>query len=135
VTQRALLDVRVLPWRLRARKPDPDELRRANPLSGADDLEGLVIGIVLWLLIIVAAPLLALLIAAMLFTIELPVVLALALLLVVIRFAGIVPWTVVVHDVVTGEETRERHRALWRALARIREVNGDRRVEVRWAWA
>ena len=37
-------------------------------------------------------------------------------------------------DQISGEE-RERYRTLWRATRRIRSVNHDRRVQVRWAWA
>jgi hypothetical protein len=54
----ALLDVRVLPWRPRARVMDPDTLREnLDPFSVADDLPGLVIGLAVWLVIVIAAPL------------------------------------------------------------------------------
>ena len=131
----ALLDVRVLPWRPRARVMKPDTLREnADPFLPTDDVAGVVLGLALWLGIIVAAPLLVLLLAAGLFSVELPVVLALAVLLGVVRFTGLLPWTVVVVDRVTGVERQERHRSLWRAARRIRAVNVDRRVRVRWAW-
>jgi hypothetical protein len=42
---------------------------------------------------------------------------------------------VVIVDQVTGEERRETYRNLWRAARRIRSVNSDRRVKVRWAWS
>jgi hypothetical protein len=73
--------------------------------------------------------------AAALFSVELPVVIGIALALVVSRFAGVIPWTVVMVNQVTGQETRETYRNGWRAVRRIREVNTDRRVTVRWAWA
>ena len=131
----ALLDVRVLPWRPRARVMSPDTLREnADPFLPDDDIAGVVLGLALWLAIIVTAPLLVLLLAAGLLSIELPVVLALAVLLGVVRFTGVIPWTVVVVDRVTGGERQESYRSLWRAARRIRAINTDRRVRVRWAW-
>jgi hypothetical protein len=61
-------------------------------------------------------------------------VLTLALLLVLMRLAGLIPWTVVILDGLTGDEQRESYRTIWRAVARVRNVNTDRRVDVRWAW-
>ncbi|MGZ4532385.1 MAG: hypothetical protein ACXVXP_08540 [Mycobacteriaceae bacterium] len=131
----ALLDVRVLPWRPRARVMKPETLRdNADPFAVLDDLQGVVLGLVLWLVIIIAAPLIVLLLAAGLLSIELPIVLALGLILLVVRFTGVLPWIVVIVDQVTGDERRERYRNLWRAARRIRTVNSDRRVKVRWAW-
>ena len=136
MTQRALLDVRVLPWRPRARVMKPATLREhADPLVAADDLGGVVLSLALWLLIIVAAPVIVLVLAAGLLSVELPIVLALGLILLVVRFAGLLPWTVVIVDRLSGDERVESYRALWRAVGRIREINHDRRVEVRWAWA
>lgn len=132
----ALLDVRMLPWRPRARVMDPDDLRgSADPFFAVDDLAGVVLGLALWLVIIIAAPLIVLVLAAGLFSVELPVAIGLGLLLGIARFAGVIPWTVVILDAVSGEERRESYRSLWRATARIRELNADRRVKVRWAWA
>jgi hypothetical protein len=107
-----------------------------DPVSlGFDDLGGIVLGLALWLAIIIAAPVLVLVIAVLLFSVELPVVIVIGLLLVVARFAGLVPWTVVIIDPVHGVERRETFRNLFHALSRIRGVNHDRRVAVRWAWA
>lgn len=132
----ALLDVRVLPWRPHARVMKPDTLRdNADPFAVVDDLQGVVIGLALWLLVILAAPLIVLVLAAGLLSIEVPIVVALALVLLMIRFAGLLPWTVVIVDKVTGQERRESYRNLWRAARRIRSVNSDRRVKVRWAWS
>ena len=134
----AMLDVRVFPWRPRARVMQPDTLRDA--VSGAgdfvpgDDLQGIVIGLTLWLVIIIAAPLIVLVLAAGLFSIELPIIVGLAVLLVVARFAGLIPWTVVIFDSASGDERRESYRSIWRATARIRGINADRHVKVRWAW-
>jgi hypothetical protein len=61
-------------------------------------------------------------------------VLTLALLLVLMRLAGLIPWTVVILDGLTGDEQRESYRTIRRAVARVRNVNADRRVDVRWAW-
>ncbi len=132
--QRALLDVRLLPWRPRPRVMNPDRLRSGlDPLSGADDLQGLVVGLVMCLVVIVAAPLIVLVLAAGLLSVELPVVVAIGVLLVAVRFAGLLPWTVVIVDQVTGDERRETYRTLWRAVRRVRSINHDRRVTVRWA--
>lgn len=131
----ALLDVRVFPWRPRVRVMKASELREnADIPVGMDDVEGLVIGLALWLAIIVAAPLVVLVLAAALLSVELPVVVAAALVLAAIRFTGLLPWAVVVVDQVTGEERRESYRNLWHAAGRIRALNADRRIKVRWAW-
>jgi hypothetical protein len=137
VLETALLDVRVFPWRPRARVMKPATLRQsADPsLWDFDGVEGVVIGLALWLTILVAAPLGVLVLAAGLFSVELPLVSALAVLLVVARFTGLIPWTVIVLDKISGEERTERYRNLWTATRRIRSVNHDRRVNVRWAWA
>ena len=132
----ALLDVRVLPWRPRARVMKPETLREnAEPFLDVGDLSGVVLGIVLWIAILILAPLIVLVLAVLLFSVELPIVLALAVILLVVRFTGLMPWTVVIVNAVDGEEQIERYRLLWRAVARIRAVNADRRVKVRWAWA
>ncbi len=114
----------------------PDTLRNnVDPFSPAHDLEGMVIGLAVWLVILVAAPLIVLVLAVGLLSVELPIVLALAAVLLVVRFTGLLPWQVVVVDEITGAERRESHRNLWRAARRVRAVNTDRRVKVRWAWA
>jgi hypothetical protein len=139
VAETAVLDVRVLPWRPRARVMKASTLREGlsnfDPLGGADDLHGFVLGLAAWLAIIVAAPVVVLVLAAVLFSVELPIVVAVAALLVVIRFTGFVPWEVLVIDPVSGRERRERHRSLLRAAKAVRGINGDRRVRVRWAWS
>jgi hypothetical protein len=131
----ALLDVRVLPWRIRARVMKPSTLREnLDPTLVADDFSGLLLGLAVWLVIIIAAPVVVLVLAAGLLSIELPVLIVLALVLLLIRFTGLLPWTVLVLDPVSGAEHRERYRSLWRAVRRIRAINSDRRVKVRWAW-
>lgn len=133
--QTAFLDVRVFPWKLRMRKMDPDTLRDMDPLSGGfDDVAGFFIGLALWVFILVAAPLLVIVLAVLLFSVELPIVIAIAVLLLVIRFAGIVPWTVVARNNINGEESSESFRNIFHAVRRIREVNGDMKVHVRWSW-
>jgi hypothetical protein len=113
----------------------PGTLRdNADPFAAVDDLEGLVLGIAFWLVIIIAAPLIVLVLAAGLLSIELPIVLALGLILLMVRFTGLLPWIVVIVDQVTGDERRESYRNLWRAARRIRAINNDRQVKVRWAW-
>lgn len=135
MVETALLDVRVLPWRPRARVMNPQTLRANADLGMTpDDLGGVVLSLALWLFVIIAAPVLVIVLAVGLLSVERPIVLALAVLLAVVRF-GLLPWTVVVVHQVSGKERVERYRALWRAVRRIRAVNHDRRVKVRWAWA
>ena len=112
LTQAALLDIRVLPWRPRKRVLKPDTLRNSagDFAFAGDDLGGIVIGLALWLVIIIAAPLIVLVLAAGLFSIELPIVVALAVLLAVARFTGLIPWTVVILDTIRGTERRESYR-------------------------
>lgn len=131
----ALIDVRVLPWRPRARVMEPDTLRvNVDPFSAFDDLQGVVVGLVLWLVVIIAAPVIVLVLAAGLFSVEVPIVVALGVLLLMIRFTGLMPWQVLILDQITGAERRESYRNLWRAARRVRSLNSDRRVKVRWAW-
>ena len=113
----------------------PEHEPFTDPFFGTDDLSGLVFSLALWLLIIIAAPLMVLVLAAGLLSIELPVVVALGVLLAVIRFTGLLPWVVVIVDPTTGEERRETYRNLWRAAKRVRAVNLDGSVKVRWAWS
>lgn len=136
----AFLEIRVFPWRPRTRVIKASAFREAvatefSPIDLADGLTGFLVGLGLWLTLLLAAPLIVLVLAAALFSVELPVVIGIALALVVSRFAGVIPWTVVMVNQVTGQETRETYRNGWRAVRRIREVNTDRRVTVRWAWA
>jgi hypothetical protein len=134
-----MLEVRVLPWRPRARVMKPGALREGlgyiDPINATADIEGIVLGLAAWLAIIVFAPVVVLVLAAGLLSVELPIVLGIALVLLVVRFTGLLPWEVLVVDAATGGERRERHRSLWRAVRTVRAVNGDRRVRVRWAWA
>jgi hypothetical protein len=135
----ALLEVRVFPWRLRTRVMKAstfrDKISNVDPTLGTDDLSGLVIGVAGWLTILLAAPLLVLILAGALFSVELPVLVIVALVLVLARFAGLIPWMVVIVDRSSGQEQRESTRSFVRALRRVREINGDRRIVVRWAWS
>ena len=62
---RALLEIRALPWRPRARVMKPDTLRQhADPTALiGEDLTGVVIGLVLLIVILVAAPLIVVVLA------------------------------------------------------------------------
>lgn len=133
----ALIDVHVLPWRLKFRVMGSDRFRdgllNIDPLD-VDDLPGLVLGLGLMLLLFIAAPLVVVLLAVLLFSVELPIVVAFASLWLLARFGGLVPWTVVVTDPATGSEERIRYRNLLRARAAVRSVNSNGRVPVRWSW-
>lgn len=132
----ACLEVRVLPWRPRRRVMKVEDLREvsAELVGGSTDPTDFAISLGLWLAIVIAAPLIVLMLAAGLFSVELPLVLAIAVLLAVLRFAGVIPWTVLTVDAVSGTETRSSYRSLLRAVRRVREINHDRRVQVRWSW-
>ena len=106
----------------------------SGPGPGADDLAGLVIGLGLWIFLIIAAPLVVIVLAGPLFTVELPIVLALAVLLIVARFAGVMPWHVLVIDNATGHERLDTTRSIFTAVRMVRDVNLDKRVRVRWRW-
>ena len=129
----------MLPWRPRRRAVKADDVRDAvssgNPFAGADDLAGVVLSLAVWLLVLVAAPLVAAVVVWLLLPVELVLVLVLALLVPLVRLLGLVPWTVLVVDHGRGDETRERHRSLLAARRRVREVNrGAQSVPVRWGW-
>jgi len=136
----AALEIRVLPWRPRRRKVDPDKLRdTVGDVSDVailvDDLPGAVIGLGAMLLCYVAAPLVAIVLAILLIPAELGIVVTLAAVLLLARFVGLIPWTVVVVDPAAPEDRHERYRLLHRAVNRVLELNGGRRPKVVWHWA
>lgn len=104
-----------------------------DALIAIDDLAGIVIGLGVWLGILIAAPLIVLVLAGLLFSVELPVLIIIGALLALARFAGVIPWTVVTLDPL-GQEQRAYTRSFVRAFQQVRRANGDRRVSVRWAW-
>ena len=134
----AFLEVRLFPWRPRQRLS-----REGHYLDGADfgdfagfdDLAGLALVVAIGLLVILLAPVLVVVLGALLFSLEVALLLGIAVFLVLARFVGVLPWTVVVVNRVSGDERRESVRTLVRAVRRVREVNGERRVHVRWAWS
>lgn len=134
-----MLEVRLLPWRPQARVMRAGTLRdlvsSPDTFMGADDVAGIVIGLALCLGLFIAAPLVVLLLAAVLLPFELTALLVVAAALGAARFCGLMPWTVVTVDAVSGQEARSRHRTLWGAVRRVRATSGQRRVPVRWSWA
>ena len=132
----AVLDMRFLPWRPRKRVMKADTLRDGvRYVDLGHDLGGVIFGLAFALFILIAAPAIVVVLAAGLFTVELPLVALLAVLLLIARFAGIIPWTVLILNSASGDERRESYRTIWRATSRIKEINSDSRVKVRWAWA
>ncbi len=132
----AFLEVRVLPWRPRRRameRSDPD-VTGFDPFVLADDVAGFVVGLVVWLLLLLAAPVLLVVLSVLFLPVEIVLVAVLAAVVVLARLLGVVPWVVLVVDLVAGTEEQERYRNLLRAVRRLRDVNHDRRVAVRWAW-
>ena len=138
MAQSAWIEVRVFPWLLRTRTMRASTLRERvsdlDALMAIDDLAGIIIGLGVWLGILIAAPLIVLVLAGLLFSVELPVLIIIGALLALARFAGLIPWTVVTLDPL-GQEERTSTRNFVRALQQVRRANGDRRVSVRWAWA
>ena len=87
---------------------EADDLRNsAGNIDLGNDLSGVVVGLALTLLILIAAPVVVLVLAAGLFTVELPLVALLAVLLLIARFTGIIPWTVLILNSASGDERRE----------------------------
>lgn len=126
----AFLDIRVLPWRPRLRVPSADALREADFLWGIDDLPGLVIGLAMTLVVFVAAPVLAVVIALILLPFEVWLVVAVAVVVLVARFCGLTRWSII-----TADGTLEQYRWLPTALSRVRTLNGGRPPAARWHWA
>ncbi len=133
----AFLDIRVFPWRVKTRVMDADKLRNEATNTSAtygDGLADFFIGLGLWIFIIIAAPVIVLVLAGLLLSVELPIAAALAALLLIARFVGVIPWHVIVHDNATGEERVESTRSILTAVRMVREVNLDSKVRVRWRW-
>ncbi|MBO0921973.1 hypothetical protein J1G42_14190 [Cellulomonas sp. zg-ZUI222] len=121
----AVIEVRLLPWRPRRRMPDPGI--DLSGLSGAsDDLVGGVVALVVGVL---AALLGLIVLAGVVMLLELWLVGAVALLLLLARFVGLLPWAVF-----TGSGY-EFYRWLPHAAARVRALNGSRHARFRWHWA
>jgi len=80
--------------------------------------------------IFVAAPLIAILLAVLFLPVEVWIAVAIGLLFIVARFVGVMPWTVI-----TTEGTIEGYRFLPTALRRIQALNESPRPRVRWHWA
>jgi hypothetical protein len=136
----AALEIRVLPWRPRRRTIDPEKLRdgvgdATDVATVVESVPGVLIGIVAMILCYVAAPLVAIVLAILLIPAELGIVMALAVLLLLARFVGLIPWTVVVVEPEAPEDRREQYRLLHRAVNRVRELNGGGRPQVHWHWA
>ncbi len=100
----AFVRVRVFPWRVRPRVMKPSTLRDGfEPLMAFDDLSGIVIGIGLWIVVLVAAPVLVFVLAGLLLPFEVSLLALLAVLIVVARLAGIAPWVISIVNNATGE--------------------------------
>jgi hypothetical protein len=106
----------------------------ADPTNAIDDLTGFVVNLGVRLAIRLAAPLIVLVLAGVLLSVELPVLIVFAIVLLLARFAGLTAWRIVSVDQLSGKESIETTRNLLRARRRIRGINDDRRIYVRWAW-
>lgn len=131
----AWLDLPLLPWRPRRRKMKAESVRETAWDFGPpdfDDPAGFALGIAVWVLLLVAAPVMVVLLAWLLFAFELPVLLIIGAVLVVLRVCGLIPWTVVIVD--ANGERRLPRRNLLRARREIRAITGRVRVDLRWSW-
>jgi hypothetical protein len=109
VIESALLEMQVFAWRPRPRVLKASTVREAvDPnLFGGDDpagLLGLALSLAAWAAITLLAPLIVPMLAATLFFVEVPLLLVLALGLIAARFAGLIPWTVLIVDRFTGKQ-------------------------------
>jgi hypothetical protein len=137
--QAAFIDVRLLPWRPRPRRlrrgranDTLDRLDLLDGVGGFDDLGGLALGVFIAVVIYLAAPLLLIILGFLLLPIEMIVVAILGALILLVRFAGVVPWTVVVTNRDDTAQS-ERYRNVLRAVSRVRSINSDGRMAVRFS--
>jgi hypothetical protein len=136
VREGAVIDVHLLPWRPRQRRIDPALVRENahEVLNVADDPASLLLSVGVWIALVLAAPALVILIAVAFFPVELAIAMFIAIAILIVRFAGIVPWTVRIADH-TGDVNTESYRNVLNAIARVRGVNQDRRIAVEFSWA
>lgn len=134
----AAIRVRLLPWRPRPRTMDPKAIREAVDQAehGADvvDFVSDTVGLVLvagMLVAAIGAPILVILLAALLLPFEIALVLVLAAALLLARLAGAIPWVVEIAGP-DGPQV-ERYRNLIRAVRRVRALNGAKGVPVRFS--
>jgi len=132
----AALEIRVLPWRPRRRKFDSSDLAdgAGDVLDIVDDDTGigLVIGLVATVVLLVFAPVTAVVLSILFLPVEAGIVLVVGALLLIARFTGVIPWHVLMLTPV-GDEY-ETLRLLHRAVRRVRELNGGGRPPVVWRW-
>jgi hypothetical protein len=134
----AVIEVRLSPWRPRRRRFKADRFGEdAGELlidvgSGFDDLGAFAIALLVLGLIFVAAPVLVLLLVTLLLPLEVLLAVILGALLLLIRFAGIVPWSVVLTER-DDTSTTEHYRNLINAINRVWTVNGNRRIPLRFS--
>jgi hypothetical protein len=138
----AWLEIRLFPWRPRKRDIDIDALDAApdvlDGVAGVDDLGmGCLVGVGIVLLTVI----LPVVLVGIVFALEWPVVLLLGLLLIVGRFLGVIPWTVVTVERIdtperstTAVERQTKTRSLRRAVRQIREANETSRTPIHWSW-
>ncbi|MDM7832345.1 hypothetical protein [Cellulomonas edaphi] len=127
----AALEIRALPWRPRYRKPEAGLDVTDIGVPDLDDDFG--VGIVVAIALIVLLPVIVVLLAIVLLPVEALLAVIVGALVLVARFTGVIPWTVTYTDAHL-DLVSEKHRFLPGAVRRVRELNGDRRVRVRWSW-
>ena len=133
--QAAAFRLRVVPWGVRARRLRSSAIRTnaSHVLDFPDDFAAMFLSLGIWVMLVICAPLITFLLAAVLLPFEVTLVAIIALVLLAIRFAGITPWTVVLINS-GGVETTEKYRNIVRAVRRVRAVNSSSRVAVQLLW-
>ena len=134
-TAGAALRLRVLPWRVRARRLRSSVIRdnADSVLELPDDLGSLVLSLGIWIILVIAAPVVAFVLSIVLLPFEATLVAIIAAALLLVRFAGLTSWTVVLTDT-SGQETIEKFRSVVGAVRRVRSVNDSRGVAVQLIW-
>lgn len=131
MTDTAYLDIKMFPWFARRRQMSTENFRDAMDIVDIDDF---VVSIVVLIALYVLAPLIVVLLAWLLLPLEFLLLILIALVLVVGRFAGLLPWHVTVEDALGNEVRRETTRNIFTAVRTVRAVNDGRGLLLRLSW-
>lgn len=129
----ARLHVSVLPWRLRWRPLRPSEVLDTVDPSGVFDDPANAVAVMA--VILVLAPVLVVVFALLLLPFEVAIPATFALIILVLRFTGLVPWTIEQVAPRTGEVSSCKERNVIRAVRTVRSLNPDGRLRIRWSWS
>jgi hypothetical protein len=131
VPETAYLEITVFPWWPRKRQMEADTFRDNLDAVSLDDL---FFSIVLFIALYLLAPLIVVLLAWLLLPLEFLLLLLIAVVLVVGRFAGLLPWHITVEDARGQVVRHETTRNVVKAVRTVRRVNDGRGLIVRVSW-